>query len=71
MSNNSSIAANRYLKRHSTSVMYRNSTIIEAHRTFAFRKAVPFSSFYKYIEKKFKKPHRLSDLCDYCEENKV
>ncbi len=71
ISANSSIAANRYLKRQSTSVMYRNSTIIESHRTFAFRKVVPFSSFYKYIEKKFKKPHRLSDLCDYCEENKV
>ena len=28
------------------------------------------SSFEKYTGKEFKKPHRLSDKCDYCEEAK-
>ncbi len=30
-----------------------------------------FSTFYKYVENQFKKPHRFSDLCEYCEHYKV
>ncbi len=71
LTQNSSIAANRYLKLQSRNARYRNLTNIEAYKTFAEKKMMSFSCFYSHIEKKFKKPHRISDLCDYCEHKKV
>ena len=56
---NSSIAANRYLKRTKTNAMYRHSTKVEAFRTFKFNNLVSLSSLKKYSHSKFKKPHRV------------
>ena len=59
---NSSIAANRYLKLAQTNVMYRHSTIVEAFRTFKLKNFVSLNSFKKYFHPKFKKPHRVYNL---------
>jgi hypothetical protein len=56
---NSSIAANRYLKLAKTNVMYRQSTKLEAYRTFKQKNKLGITSFKKYFETKFKKPHRV------------
>jgi hypothetical protein len=68
----SSIASNRLVKigGRSVSAMYCSKSIKEAYKSFPDRATIPFSTFYKYISKKFKKPHRLTDLCDYCEHGK-
>jgi len=75
MESNSSIAANRYLKKIDKNAYYCNISLLEAYSKFDFiqsnRKPISFSTFYKYIDDKFKKPHRFSDLCDYCENYKV
>ena len=71
LNKNSSIAANRYLKLQNENARYRHTTIIQAYNTFAEKDKLSFSSFYKYLENIFKKPHRISDLCDYCEHKKV
>jgi hypothetical protein len=34
-------------------------------------RSISFSSFYKYLKKNIKKPHRLTDLCEYCEYGKI
>ena len=41
--------------------------INEAYESFIYKNELSFSSFYKYCEDKYKKPHRLTDLCEYCE----
>jgi hypothetical protein len=68
----SSIASNRLVKfgGRYVSAMYCSKSIKEAYRTFPNRSNITFSTFYKYISKKFKKPHRFTDLCDYCEHGK-
>jgi hypothetical protein len=47
-----------------------NTSITEAYQLFPNKDQLSFSSFYKYIEDKYKHPHRLTDLCDYCEQYK-
>ena len=71
MTNNSSIAANRYLKKLKTNARYTNSTYIEAFNTFPMKNKLTFSTFIRKMKKKYKKPHRYSDLCDICEKSKV
>jgi hypothetical protein len=68
----SSLASNRIVKipGRSVNAMYCSKSIKEAYKTFPNRANIPYSSFYKYISKKLKKPHRLTDLCDYCEHGK-
>ena len=67
----STIAANRYLKKIDKNAYYCSISMIEAFSKFEFNNTMSFSTFYKYIGDQFKKPHRFSDLCDYCEKNKV
>lgn len=67
----SEIAANRYLKKQKTSAYYCSVSLLQAYNEFEFRKDLSFSTFYSYVDAKYKKPHRISDLCDYCEKNKV
>ena len=69
----SSHAANRFLKKLKMNAMYRNSTYRAAFNNYPLKDKIPFSfsTFKKKICKRFKKPHRLSDLCDICEHGKV
>ncbi|CAF0729553.1 unnamed protein product [Brachionus calyciflorus] len=66
----SSIAANRYLNKRQCNAYYCSASYLKAYESFAFKSHISYSSFFKYIDEKFKKPHRISDLCDYCEKNK-
>ena len=68
---NSTIAANRYLKKQNQNALYRNSTLKEAYNNLPEKNKLSYSSFYLHLDNRFKKPHRLSDLCDYCEYKKV
>ena len=67
----SSIAANRYLKKEKQNAFYCEVSLIQAYAKFENTSKISFSSFYKYVGDKFKKPHRFSDLCEYCEQPKV
>lgn len=71
----SEIAANRYLIKLKRNARYRHGTFKAAFNNYkwkkSFGKKITFSTFYKKICKRFKKPHRLSDLCDICENGKV
>ena len=67
----SSIAANRFLKKIDKNAFYCNISLLEAYSKFESKKELSFSTFYKYLGSQFKKPHRFSDLCEYCENNKV
>ena len=48
-------------------VRYLNCSFKEAYRKFKFKKEICFTTFCKYIQKRYKKPHRLTDICRYCE----
>jgi hypothetical protein len=67
----SSVAANRYLKKMQKNAFYCECSLIEAYSRFESSSDLSFSSFYKHLGDQFKKPHRFSDLCEYCEKNKV
>lgn len=71
MTEKSSIAANRYLKKCDKNAFYCSMSTVEAYTKYRGNSELSFSSFYKYIGSQFKKPHRISDLCEYCENNKV
>jgi len=81
LKNSSSVASNPTIKDNSgerISARYCEDTIKEAYKNFNIKirsgeincEKISFSSFYKYIGKEYKKPHRLTDLCDYCEYGK-
>ena len=57
--------------KHKTCAKYRSLTLRRSYETFHLKKCLSYSSFYKHIQKKYVKPHRFSDLCIYCENNKV
>ena len=61
---------NRYLKKAECNAFIRHVSITEAYQKFPSKDSLSFSTFYKYIDDKFKKPARLTDLCDYCEFGK-
>ena len=42
----------------------------DAFMTFTERDELSYSCFFSYIGKEYKKPHRATDLCDYCENGK-
>jgi hypothetical protein len=67
----SSHAANRFLKRLRMNAMYRNTTYKSAYYKYPLKEKMSFSTFKNKICKRFKKPHRFSDLCDTCEHGKV
>jgi hypothetical protein len=69
MESMSSIAANRYLKKNKINAFYCSTSLVEAYSKFDLE--LSFSTFYKYVDDYFKKPHRLSDLCEYCEHYKT
>ena len=81
LENSSSVASNRTIKDKSgekISARYCEDTIKEAFKKFNNRilsrelncEKISFSSFYKYFGTEYKKPHRITDLCDYCEYGK-
>jgi len=76
------VASNRFLKKINECAMYRHYALKDhyasfpAKRTSASRRKnqvgkISYSSFYKYTSKKYKNPHRLTDMCKWCEQNKV
>ncbi|CAF1001690.1 unnamed protein product [Brachionus calyciflorus] len=68
--NLSSIATNRFLKKEQTNAYYMSTSIEKAFQSFKYKEDISYSSFFKYTDDRFKKPHRISDLCDYCEKKK-
>lgn len=48
-------------------VYYRSQTLREIYDSFIYKEEISFASFCSYINPEFKKPHRLTDLCDICE----
>ena len=68
----SHVASNRLISKKDKSgekeaVRYLECTVKDAYRSFKDKDSVNFSTFCRCIEKKYKKPHRLTDLCRYCE----
>ena len=67
-------ASNRFLRKLKVCAMYRHFSIRNHYKTFVGpprKEKLSYSSFYKYMIKKYKKPHRLTDMCKWCEKNKV
>jgi hypothetical protein len=71
----SNIAANRFLKKIDSNAFYRTESFRSMYRSFTFGnfRKPSFSWYFKTLKKAkmFKKPHRMSDLCHYCEHHKV
>lgn len=67
----SNIASNRYLKKAKSNAFYPTVSLLQAFNSFKFKNEICFTTFYNYVEDYFKKPFRLTDLCDYCEKKKV
>lgn len=59
----------RFLKKQNTNAYIREKSFTEAYNLFnqSHGETISFSTFYKYVDEKFKKPHNMADLCDYCE----
>jgi hypothetical protein len=67
----SHVAANRYLIKSKKNARYREGTFKEAFNKYPLRRNLCFTSFKNKLSNVFKRPHRLSDLCDVCETGKV
>lgn len=67
----SNVASNRFLKKLQSNAYYCSVSKKEAYNSFKFKNKIRFSTFHKHISDKFKKPFRFTDLCEYCEHNKV
>jgi hypothetical protein len=64
----SNVASNRFLKKINSTAFYRQTSLTEAYQKYQnSERAISFSTFYNALIKKYKKPHRLTDLCQYCE----
>jgi hypothetical protein len=48
-------------------VQYLNATKSECYNTFEHKDQMAFETFRRSIPNNFKKPHRETDLCEYCE----
>ena len=50
-------------------VRYLKDTANELYSNYPFKNEISLSTFRKYLKitGEFKKPHRLTDLCDWCE----
>ena len=44
---------------------YLNITKIAAYKNFPYKNEISYKTFHYSIEKKIKKPHKDSDLCEY------
>jgi hypothetical protein len=64
-------AANRYLIKSKKNARYRLGTFKSLYNSYQFKTRMSFQTFRNKISKDFKKPHRLSDLCDICEHGNV
>ena len=69
MDNICSIAANRYLVRQNTSAFNRHQTIWSCYQSYPEKAHVSFTTFYSNV--RYRKPHRLTDLCEICEMGKM
>ncbi len=47
-----------------------STSCVEAFQSFPLKDNLSFTSFYKYIDEKYKHPYRLTDLYEYCELHK-
>jgi hypothetical protein len=64
-------AANRYLIKLRKNARYREGTYRDAFHTCPFKDKLSLGTFRRKLCKSFKKPHRISDLCDICESGQV
>lgn len=39
-------------------------SLLEAYNQYDYKDFTSLSTFYKYVESEYNKPHRLSDLCE-------
>ena len=71
----SNVASNRLIcmnpkktgEKEMEAVRYLNCSLTDAYTSFKHKNEICFSTFCKYIKKRYKKPHRLTDKCRYCE----
>ena len=76
---NNIINKKQTISKHIESARYRRTTFSDAYNQYnklnditestSFRH-FSFGTFYKYVDKRFKKPFRCTDLCHYCEFGK-
>ena len=75
----SNFAANRTVKsqyltkdkeKEDLPVINRTATLHSLYESFQHNHKLSFSSFNKYKSKRLKKPHRQSDVCEYCSVGK-
>ena len=59
------------MKKEKSCAYICHSTLIDMYNQFEHKNSLSFSSFYKYIDNRFKKPFTMSDLCSLCEKNRV
>jgi len=72
---NSNVASNRMTYKYENGVKvevpvrYLENNLTETYKSFPFKDQVSKSTLVKYLKKEniYKKPFRLTDLCDYCE----
>ena len=77
----SSYSSNRTIKsnyksaltglREDIPIKYRKRSLKELFNSFKDNNEISFACFCSYIAKEFKKTHRETDLCGYCEKGKV
>ena len=70
MENMSTIAANRFLIKEKANAFNRHDTLRLCYESFPQKHLLSYSAFVNNMAKKFKKPHRLSDMCETCEQGK-
>lgn len=68
----STVASNRlvHVEKELVHVRYLEERQIELYKKFPDNDRVKKTTFHNYLAKSriFKKPHRLTDLCEYCEK---
>ena len=71
----SNVASNRLIcmnpkktgEKEMEAVRYLNCSLTDAYTSFKHKNEICFSTFCKHMEKRYKKPHRLTDICRYRE----
>ena len=64
------IAANRFLIKEEANAFNRHESLRSCYNSFADNNKLSLSAFINNMANKFKKPHRMSDLCETCEQGK-
>lgn len=59
--------------REEVNVRYLEQNPTELYKAFPLRNKISKATFFKYLNKSgiYKKPMRMTDLCDYCEKGKT